>query len=133
MHHKIFFIKNWDSLVKDLTSVGYPMKHITHVEEKLSYENRSTIMQEMDNKTKVKAEAGWRIDAPEISDTIIPLILSARPGTQDWFSHAAKAGLTFFEEFPQEAKDKLPSKIMIYLTKTISLSTGIKQKTRAHN
>jgi hypothetical protein len=43
------------------------------------------------------------------------LILSARPGTQAWFSHAAKAGLTFFEEFPQEAKDKLlsryPSKI----------------------
>ena len=52
-------------------SVGYPMKHITHVEEKLSYENRSTIMQEMDNKTKVKAEAGWRIDAPEISNTTV--------------------------------------------------------------
>ena len=106
------------------------MKHITHVEEKLSYENRSTVMREMDNKAKEKAEAGWRIDAPEISDTIIPLILSARPGTQAWFSHAAKAGLTFFEDFPQEAKDKLPPKIMRCLTKTISISTGIKQKIR---
>ena len=90
-------------------------------------------MQEMDDKTQAKAEAGWRIDAPEISDTIIPLILSSRPGTQAWFSHAAKAGLTFFEDFLQEAKDKLPPKIMRCLTKTISLSTGIKQKTRAHN
>ena len=79
MHHKIFFIKNWDSLVKDLMSVGYPMKHITHVEEKLSYENRQTIMQEMDDKAKAKAEAGWQIDSPEISTTIISLILSARP------------------------------------------------------
>ena len=111
------------------------MKYITHVEEKLNYENRSTIMQKMDNTAKAKAEAGWRIDALEISDTIIPLILSARPGTQAWFSHVAKAGLTFFEEFPQETKDKLPFRIMRLrcLTKTISLSTGIKQKTRAHN
>ena len=52
-------------------------------------------MQEIDDKAKAKAEAGWRIDAPEISDTIIPLILSARPGAQVWFSNAAKAGLTF--------------------------------------
>ena len=93
------------------------MKHIIHVEEKLSYENRSTIMQEMNDKAKAKAEAGWRIDAPEISNTIIPLILSARPGTQTWFSHAAKTGLTFFEEFPQKAKDNLPSKVIRCLTK----------------
>jgi hypothetical protein len=54
------------------------MKHIRPVEEKLRHENRPTIMQEMDDKTKSKAEDGWRIDAPEISDTIIlPLILSA--------------------------------------------------------
>jgi hypothetical protein len=46
------------------------MKHIREVEEKLSYENRPTIMQEMDNKAKAKAAAGWRIDTPEISDTI---------------------------------------------------------------
>ena len=39
-------------------------------------------MQEMDDKAKAKAEAGWRTNVPEISDTIIPLILSARPGTQ---------------------------------------------------
>jgi hypothetical protein len=90
-------------------------------------------MQEMDDKTQAKAEAGWRIDPPEICDTIIPLILSAQPKTQAWFSHAAKAGLTFFDEFPQEAKDKLPPKIIRCLTKTISLSTGIKQKMRAQN
>ena len=71
----------------------------------------------MDDKAKAKAEAGWRIDPPEICDTIIPLILSAQPKTQAWFSHAAKAGLTFFDEFPQEAKDKLPSEIMRCLTK----------------
>ena len=97
------------------------MKHIRHVEEKLSYENRQTIMQEMDDKAKAKAEAGWRIDAPEISNTIIPLILSARPGTRVWVSHTAKAGLTFFEDFPQDVKDKLPSKVMRCLTKMISL------------
>ena len=84
----------------------------------------------MDHKAKAKAEAGWQIDTPEISDTIIPLILSARPGAQAWFSNAAKAGLTFFEDFPQEANEKLPSKIMRCLTKTISISTGIKQKIR---
>ena len=87
-------------------------------------------MQEMDHKAKAKAEAGWQIDTPEISNTIIPLILSARPGAQAWFSSAAKAGLTFFEDFPQEAKEKLPSKIMRCLTKTISISTGIKQEIR---
>ena len=72
----------------------------------------------MNDKAKAKAEAGWRIDAPEISNTIIPLILGTRPGTQAWFSHAAKAGPTYFEDFPQEAKDKLPCKIMRCLTKT---------------
>ena len=86
--------------------------NIFRLKEKLSYENRSTIMQEMDDKAQTKAEAGWRIDAPEISNTITPLILSARPGTQAWFSHASKAGLSYFEDFPQEAKDKLPCKVM---------------------
>ena len=84
----------------------------------------------MDDKAKAKAEAGWQIDSPEISTTIIPLILSARPGAQAWFSSAAEAGLTSFEDFPGEAKEKLPPKIMRCLTKTISISTGIKQKTR---
>ena len=106
------------------------MKHIRPVEEKLRHENRPTIMQEMDHKAKAKALSGWQIDAPEISNTIIPLILSARPGAQAWFSHAAKADLTFFEDFPQETKDKLPPKIMRCLTKTTSISTGIKQKIR---
>jgi hypothetical protein len=127
---ELFFRKNWSCLVKDLTSVGYPTKHISHVEENLKYENRPTIMQEMDHKAKEKAEAGWQIDTPEISNTIIPLILSARPGAQAWFSSAAKSGLTFFEDFPQEAKEKLPSKIMRCLTKTISISTRIKQEIR---
>ena len=32
-----FFRKNWDSLVADLTSLLYPLKRITQVQEKLNY------------------------------------------------------------------------------------------------
>ena len=86
------------------------MKHIRHVEEKLNYENTPTIMQEIDDKAKAKAEAGWRNDVPDISDTIIPLILSARPGTQAWFSHAAKADLTFLMNFHRRRRTNSPLK-----------------------
>ena len=67
-------------------------------------------------------------DEDDDGESVVPLVLGARPGTTDYWRDFKDLRLDSFEEFPQAALEHLPSDMLNSLTCTDSLADLFKKK-----
>jgi hypothetical protein len=116
----------WSPYHAYFLSVGYSGGMLAKITERYSYLSRASLLAKMDTKAARRGFTSW--DEDDDGESVVPLVLGARPGTTDYWRDFKDLRLDSFEEFPQAALEHLPSDMLNSLTCTDSLADLFKKK-----
>ena len=98
----------------------------TGITQRYPYLSRAGLLAKMDTKAARRGFTSW--DEDDDGESVVPLVLGARPGTREYWRDFKDLHLDSFEGFPQAALEHLPSKMLNSLTCTDSLADLFKKK-----
>ena len=116
----------WNPYHAYFLNIGYSGGMLAKITQRYSYLSRASLLAKMDAKAARRGFTSW--DEDDDDESVVPLVLGARPGTRDYWREFKNLRLDSFEGLPQAALEHLPSKMLNSLTCTDSLADLFKKK-----